>query len=52
MNEADLKVLVDALFAGALVAATGRPLVSSFLNLAKSWIDAQLTPIASAMAKG
>lgn len=51
MNPADLKVIVDALFAGALAAAKGRIVVSTFLNLAKNWIDAQLTNVSDHMAK-
>lgn len=51
MNQADLKVIVDALFAGALLAAKGRPVVTTFLNLAKNWIDAQLGAVADHMAK-
>lgn len=51
MDAANLKILVDVLFAGALLAAKGRPVVSTFLNLAKNWIDSKLTDIADHMAK-
>lgn len=51
MNKEDLKILVDALFAGALLAAKGRPVVSTFLNLAKNWIDSQLTAVSDHMSK-
>lgn len=50
MDKASLKVLVDLIFSGAILAAKGRPAVSIFLNLAKSWIDGQLDPIAAHIA--